>query len=273
MNDACFVSWRVDAGAVDDLRTEVSAALEGAHGSGVDELLPLDGVSTVSLFAHDDGERPALVWYVEHAVGGRWRDPAAVVREQSPLFPALAEYLADGDPNVVADASADVVRLVHESLPGRPNAYADQTGTLPTVLSAGGDEEIPAVVPLRLAVEPGLGTALARLFAGLMDRLADDGVVKRTFESWTEPILEAEGMYTESLLLERTEAGYDLWWYMESGGMEQVYEAYYDSTSRIARLSERALGRVLERPERVLAHPVEASDFELLTHAVAAERE
>ncbi|WP_269782707.1 hypothetical protein [Halobacterium wangiae] len=38
-------------------------------------------------------------------------------------------------------------------------------------------------------------------------------------------------------------------------------------------LAEHVLGWLLERPARVLAHPVEASDFELLAHAVDTDRE
>lgn len=274
MRDACFVSWPLRAGAVDDLRAEVASALDGADGSGVDALLPVDGVATVSLFRRGRDGDSALVWYVEHAATDEWSDPVAVVRDQSPLFPEIAALLASSDPTVVADASPGVVRLVHASLPGRANEYADRTGETPTVVSANDpDGGTPDVVPLRLAVAPGLGTLFARLFAGVSARLADDGPVERAFESRTEPVLEAEGMYTESLLLQRTDDGYVLWWYMESGGMERVGEAYYESTSAVARVSEYVLGRVLERPERALAHPVEASDFEPLAHAVDAGRE
>lgn len=272
MTDACFVSWPLRDGG-EGVRAAAVSALDGADGTGLEAVLPVDGVSTASVFVRGD-DLSDLVWYVEHDGDEQWCDPAAVVREQSPLFPALAGFLAEREPTVVADGERDAVRLVHASLPGRPRGFADQTGELPVVLSADdADGGLPDVVPLRLAVEPGLGTAVARLFAGIVSRLADDGFVERAFDSWTQPVLEAEGMYTETLLLERTDAGYDLWWYMESAGMEQVGEAYYETDNRVARASEHVLGWVLERPERALAHPGEATDFELLVHAVAADRE
>jgi len=273
VNDGCFVSWPLRATALDDIRETVIAELDGAEGSGIAELLPVDGVETVSLFVHnpDDG-RPTLVWYVEHDRDYEWSDPAAVVREHSPLFPALAEFLTDGEPNVVAAASPDTTLLVHANLPGRPRAYADRSEGLPIVLSAndsGG--EVPDVVPLRLAVRSGLGSLVARAFAGLFERTP--AWLEAKFEAASLDVMEAEGMYTETLLLERTDAGYDIWWYMESGDMEQVGEAYYETDNRVARVSEHVLGWVLERPERVLAHPDEASEFELLAHAVDPDRE
>jgi hypothetical protein len=271
VTDACFVSWPLRVDAVDGLRATVARELDGADGSGVAELLPESGVSTTSVFIYQD-HRPKLVWYVEHDGGDAWAEPAAAVRDASPLFPTLADHCDSRPATVVADLDPDAVEVVHASLPDRPNAYADRSGGLPTVLSGNdADAGVPDVVPLRLAIRPGLGSLLARVGAGLVDRTPD--WLEAKFEAASHDVMADEGMYTETLLLERTPDGYDLWWYMESGGMAQVYEAYYESSSRIARVSEHVLGWVLERPERVLAHPVEASDFELLAHAVDAKRE
>lgn len=271
MTDACFVSWPLGVDAVDGLRATVARELDGADGSGVAELLPESGVSTTSVFIYHD-HRPEFVWYVEHDGGGAWENPATAVRDASPLFPALTDHLAPRAATVVADLDPDAVEVVHASLPDRPNAYADRSGELPTVLSGNdADAGVPDVVPLRLAIRPGLGSLFARVSAGLIDRTPDWFEAK--FEAASLDVMAAEGMYTETLFLERTPNGYDLWWYMESGSMAQVYEAYYESSSRIARVSEHVLGWVLERPERALAHPVEASDFELLAHAVDAARE
>ena len=276
MSDTCFVAWPLRAEAVAELRSAVRDELAGADGRGVDPLLPDAGAATVSVFLHrPDGEAPALVWYVEHADGGVWPDPAATIREQSPLFPALSAFLADGEPAVVADSAAGVAELVHAAVPGRPAVYADRTDALPVVCSGGDAADTPAdrpdVVPLVLRVRGGVGSLVARAFAGLFERTP--ARLEAKFEAASLDVMEAEGMHTETLLLERTGTGYDLWWYMEAGDMAEVGEAYYASDSAIARVSEHVLGWVLERPERALAHPVEASDFELLAHAVDAGRE
>lgn len=271
MTDACFVSWPLEVDAVDAVRGTVREELDGADGSGAVKLLSLEGVATASVFVYDD-DGPELVWYVEHRGDDEWENPAAIVREASPLFPALAAHLTSGTPTVISDSAPSSLEVVHASLPDRPNAYADRSGDLPTVLS-GNDPGagVPDVVPLRLDIRPGPGSLLARLGASLIVRTPD--WLEAKFEAASLDVMAAEGMYTETLLLERTDAGYVLWWYMESGGMDQVYEAYYASSSRIARVSEHVLGWVLERPERALTHPVEASDFELLAHAVDTERE
>lgn len=278
VSDACFVSWPLRPGVADELRYAVRDELAGADGRGVDPLLP--GAATVSVFLrHPDREAPKLAWYVEHEEGSSWADPEAAIRDRSPLFPALARFLADGETVVVADSATGAVELVHAEVPGRPAAYTDQTDALPIVCS-GGDADAasdasvanrPEVVPLVLRVRGGLGSLFARAFAGLLERTP--AWLEAKFEAASIEVMEAEGMYTETLLLERTGAGYDLWWYMEAGDMAEVGEAYYASDSAVARVSEHVLGWVLERPKRALVHPVEASDFELLAHSVDTGRE
>jgi hypothetical protein len=273
VNDGCFVSWPLRATGLDDLRETVVAELDDTEGSGLAELLPLAGVSTVSLFVHepDDGQT-GLVWYVEHDRDERWRDPARIVREHSPLFRALAEHLTADEPTVVAEGSPDATSVVHMSVPGRPRAYANRTDDLPAVLSDDdSDAGVPDVVPLRLTIRPGLGSLFACALAGLIERTP--AWLEAKFEAASLDVLEDEEMYTETLLLERTGDGYDLWWYMEADNMEQVGEAYYETDNRVARVSEHVLGWVLERPEHALAHPTQASDFELLAHAVDGGRE
>jgi hypothetical protein len=266
----CFVAWPLDPERVAALRETVRTELDA--GRGAEALLPGVNAATVSVFVREaDGDAPQLAWFVEHEEGPEWRDPAAAIRDHSPLFPALAEALGDGDATVVADTAPATAELVHAALPDRPVSFDAGTSELPVVgpRKAGGSPR-PDVVPLVLRVRGGLGSLFARALAGAFERTP--GWLEAKFESSSLDIMEAEGMYTETLLLERGEDGYRLWWYMESGGMEQVQDAYYESDSRIARLSERVLGWVLERPERVLVEPVAATEFDLLAHAVAPDR-
>lgn len=245
--------------------------LPDAAGRGVDPLLPGVGATTVSVFLRrPETDAVQLVWFVEHGDDDAWRDPAAAIREHSPLFPRVESALA-GSPTVVAADADDATELVHAAVPDRPTAFADRTDALPIVCSGGdpgGDR--PDVVPLVLGIRGGVGSLLAHGLAGLFARTP--AWLEAKFEAASLDVMEAEGMYTETLLLERDAGGYRLWWYMESGGMEQVGEAYYESDSLVARASEYVLGWALERPERALVHPVEASEFEPLAHAVDPDR-
>ena len=276
----CFVAWLLDPEAVSAVRNAVRDELEESSDSGVDSLLPGVDAATVSVFLRrPGGDAPQLAWYVEHDDGDAWTDPAAVIREHSPLFPEVASRLAGGAPTVVADSAANATELVHAALPGRPGAYADCTDTLPIVRPQNDPNDAsdddphghPEVVPLVLRVRGGVGSLFARALAGLIVRTP--AWLEAKFEAASLDVMETEGMYTETLLLESNPSEDAVWWYMESGGMEQVKDAYYDSDSAIARVSEHVLGWVLERPERVLAHPVEASEFELLAHAVDPGRD
>lgn len=282
MTTAGFVSWPLaPASTAVDVRGVLREELADADGPGVTDLLPDVGVSTVSVLLYslgdensesrEDDERPCLVWYVEHEVGEAWATPGRVIREHSPLWPALEPLLADGAPTVVAETAAGATEVVHAFLPDRPTSWVDEGDDLPVLLPPGEDgASEPDVVPLQLVIRPGLGSVLARGIAGLMDRTPEWLTAK--FEAWTQPILEAEGMYTETLLLERTDSGYELWWYMEAGDMGQVKEGFEESDSYVARLSEPIFGLFLENPGRAFDHPVAASNFELLAHAVAGYR-
>ena len=281
MTRGCFVAWPLDAEAVPTVRDAVRDELADADERGVAALLPDAGAATVSVFLRRaDSDAPQFVWYVEYEDSEAWADPATVVREHSPLFQRVASCLADGAPTVVAHSAADAVELVHAGVPGRPAVYADRTDALPAFCS-GGDlndassdapgADRPEIVPLVLRVRGGVGSLFARALAGLFERTPT--WLEAKFEAASLDVMAEEGMHTETLLLERDADGYAVWWYMESGGMERVKDAYYASDSAIARVSEHVLGWVLERPERALVHPVEASEFELLAHAVAPNRD
>lgn len=268
MSRGCFVAWPLDPGAADAARTTVRDELADAAGRGVNPLLQDAGAATVSVFLRrPESDAPQLAWFVEHDDREAWADPAATIRDQSPVFDRLDSVLADGRPTVVAVSATDATEIVHAALPGRPVAFADQTDAL-SVVCSGNDSTVsrPEVVPLVLDVRGGIGSVLARGLTWLVVRTP--AWLEAKFEAASLDVMEAEGMYTETLLLSRDPDGYRVWWYMESGGMDDVAEAYYDSDSRIARVSEHVLGWMLERPGRVLEHPVEATEFELLAHAV-----
>jgi|GEM_PF-2183844 len=270
---ASFVAWPyVPDANRDSILAVLRDALDGTEGSGVSHVLPGLGAQTVSVFHHPGATRPWHVWFVEHPTSDAWTDPPATIRQASPLFETgLADHL-ESDPAVtVTDVSPDATELVHAFLPDRPAGYADQTDDTPIVRSRDDSTTpIPDVVPLRLRVRSGLATRAVRGLAWLTARTP--AWLEARFDSATQPILEAEGMQTETLLLHRQPDGDDIWWYMEADDMGQVETAYYESWNPIARLSEHALGLILEAPDRVLAHPVEASEFELLLHAVAPTR-
>jgi hypothetical protein len=132
------------------------------------------------------------------------------------------------------------------------------------------------------ALLPVDGVTLATLFLddggfGWTDG-ADDAInwLKRLdrVQSWvrgeTETV-EAEAMYTESLLLEGEGDRQVLHYYMETEDMDHLYEAFYDSDGWEARFSEWALRRVLAAPEAFLDPPLE-TDCKVLIHAVDPER-
>lgn len=280
MTDALVLRQRVRPGEQGAVRDLVADRLSDPADAGLDSLVGSAGVHTASLFLDRsrDGE-PGLVWYLEvdDAERGPWADPVTELVGNSPLFDAgLAGLLETPDSaRVLSDASAAAAVPVHATLPERPASVGTGAdgGTRRAVGPAGGaDERPPDVAMLRLRIRPGFGEWFVRALAALMGRLDDEGRIERRFDEWTEPVLREEGMRTETILLERTGGNYYLCWYMEAEEMDEVYEAYFETSNRVARLSEPVIGWVLANPRRALSNPVESSDFELLAHAVSPER-
>jgi uncharacterized protein YunC (DUF1805 family) len=117
----------------------------------------------------------------------------------------------------------------------------------------------------------GLPEWFADRFAGLSRHVAAGEIDLGPIETWSGEMLEAEQMYTESIVLERRSEGYVLCGYMETEAMEGVYDAYYDTWNPVARVSEVVLGRVLEEPAQILEYPL-GTDIEVLAHAVDPDR-
>ena len=248
--------------------TETSGTTEtpGTTGAPGTPLLPIEGVYTVSLFLErprDPEEPPSpawLVWFVE--VGGNpgpelERDLPATIRAVSPLFDAgIGEHL-DGAETVYARGRDGTERMVHVGLPERPR---------------GDGEDSPEVALWRLRFRSGPGEWFVRALTRFME-FTEGTAIERAFDRWSEPVLEDERMWTETLFLERTEKGYAVLQYMEADSMAGVWEAYHETDNWIARASERVVGWFVERPERALyGDPIAQSDFELLAHAVNPDR-
>lgn len=135
------------------------------------------------------------------------------------------------------------------------------------------------VVLLRIRVTPGRPQKLAEAFVRIL--LAEQFVMRRggpvgnAFRQWFndqfEPVLAAEGMYTESVFLDRDDGDLYLFWYMEAADMEGVYEGFVESDDPVTDIAGRIGGWLFEEPERVLTPDVE-SDYPLLVHAWHPDR-
>lgn len=299
MTDALFLRQRVTPGEEDAVR-QLVAEQSADRDDAVPEALvggggPVDGgpvgsggVLTASLFLdRTRAERPGLVWYleVEDAERGPWADPVSTLVRTAPLFEAgLGELLETPDSARVysADSTAAAV-LVHATLPDRPSSVAATAN--PTSATASSEDATPAtpspegatgptpdVVLFRLKVKSGVGERFLRALAGLTSRLDDEGRIERTFDEWSRPVLEAERMWTETISLERTDGDYYLWWYMETEDLDAAYDAYFETSNPVARVSERVIGTILADPGRALSNPAASSNYELLAHAASPDR-
>lgn len=267
--------------AVRDLLVEW---IEGTNDGDARTLLPVTGVTLVTLFLDDgdfgwdatgdgtgSGKRDALIWYVEVADGNldRWKTPDRTIRSRSPLFEAgLDEYLA-ADAVAYAD-NRDGHRLVtHASLPDRQERYADAVG--PTLVAPVAGEDLS--IPVALTTIPLKAGPTSRIVA----RGADFGNWLKRFDavqSWVRDrtdVLEEEAMYTESLLLESIGDRQVLHYYMETEGMARLYDAYGTSDTWEVRFSDWVMRRIFEDPGQVVEPPLE-TDCAVLIHAVDPER-
>jgi hypothetical protein len=266
--------------AVKDLLSEWA----GDNGdSDARTLLPVDGVTLVTLFLDDGGfgwtdgagdnarRDDALLWYVEvvDSDADPWTTPDETIRSVSPLFEAGLGDLLAAEATVHAGGHGDHRYITHATNPHRQERYAEAVGQSLVAPVAGDDLPIPVAV-ISLAVQAGL---TSRLVAGGVDFV---NWLKRfdRVQSWargeTETI-EAEAMYTESLLLEAVGDRQVVHYYMETEDMDRLYEAFSESEDWEARFSEWVLRRALANPEAFLEPPLE-TDCEVLIHAVDAER-
>lgn len=94
----------------------------------------------------------------------------------------------------------------------------------------------------------------------------DGGRVERTFDGWTEPNVDEEGVHTETVFLDRVDDDCYLVDYLECESRERVREAYRESDDAVALASEWLLRWTLE--DGSFVDRVPEATAELLVHAV-----
>ena len=271
--DSLWVRQEIKPGETDAL-TDWLATWARSHPDGdLQTLLRVDEVTLCTLFLDRCTEGPdGLLWYLEVADDDAepWGDPATAIREASPLFDAgLDDYLT-GAAAVHADGIEGHQLLTHATHPRRQQRYLDHVDGL-LVAPVAGDS---------LGIE--LAVARVQLKPGLTSRVVSGGVrvgdwLKQSSErlsAWLREetqTIEAEAMYTESILFEPTPAGLVCWYYMETESMERLYDAYEDSTSWEVVFSDWVMRRIFEQPQRVVEYPLE-TECEPLVHAVHPDR-
>jgi hypothetical protein len=286
--DSVFVRQPIRDGQTDAVRETLARWARDHAERDARTVLPVEGVTLVTLFldtggfgwqpAGDGGSggtdtdrRDALLWYVEvpDDDAPAWTDPDATIRDRSPLFAAgLDELLAD-TATVHADGRGGHQLITHATNPHRRDRYADHCGPSLVAPVAGDDLPIPVAV-LSLPLKPGV-------VSWLTGRVVAAGNWLKRFDRVADAIrdetdtLEAEAMYTESLLLEPVADRRVLHYYMEAEDVDRLYDAFEDSDNPEVRFSKWAIRRLFEDPGAVLEPPVESA-CEVLVHAVDPER-
>ena len=153
--------------------------------------------------------------------------------------------------------------------PHRQERYVDAVGRSLVAPVAGDELPIPVAV-VSLAVKAGLTSTVVARAVDLVNQLKRFDRVRAWAREETETV-EAEAVYTESLLLEEVADRQVIHYYMETEDMDRLYEAFYESDNWETRLSEWLMRRVLANPEVFLNPPLQ-TDCEIMIHAVDPER-
>lgn len=262
---AIFSRYPIRAGRTEEIRSELADALGEANDP--ERIVGLTDESrqfephTISIFLESFAGRSFLVWHVE----GSWATTTrTAVIEDSPLFERLEPFL-------VTDAADAIEPAAYARHPDRPRAVPRHTDGVPFVLGTDdGTLDRPDVVLFRTKIRSGLPRWVLGGFQWLMDRLDDEGRIERWFDERTEPILDEECVYTETVFLQSLEGDYYYLNYLECESRERVYEAYHESENAIARVSEPIARWSLEDSSFLDAVP--ETPFELLVHAVSERR-
>jgi len=128
------------------------------------------------------------------------------------------------------------------------------------------------VVLLRAMVRPGFPERVFDVLVGVRRRLNPDGPVERALRAWVRPILAEEGMYTESVFVDRSGERYEVFRYMEAEEFERVNEAYDASDHPLTGASERAIGVLFEDARRLFAATENGGDADLVVHTWHLDR-
>lgn len=252
-------------GRVDDARTGLANALREA--AEPERLLGFgrrgDGREpyTLSVFLETTDDRSFLIWHVE----GQWPDDdGSVVVESAPVFETI-------EPTLETEAMTVLEPSTFVRHPDRPRTVTRRTDGIPFVLGTEGEKRVPLdVVLFRPKIRSGLPETAMTWFQRSMDWFADDGWVERAVDGWTEPVIEDEGVYTETAFLERVDGDWHYVNYLECEDRERVWRAFHESDTLLTRVSEWVLRRTLEEPSFLDRLP--EPEFELLVHAVNERR-
>jgi hypothetical protein len=274
--DSLLVRQPIDPGETAAVRELLAAWARDNREGDAGTLLPAAGVNLVTLFLDRGGfgaptsaggreEGDALVWYVEVDDDGQepWTDPAQALRA-SPLFGAGLEDLV-GAGTVYADGRAGCRLVTHATNPDRRDRYDRHVGR-PLLAPVAGDDLPLPVVLTALRLRPGLRTRLVARGIDLVNWLKSFGPVARWARDQTDT-LEAEAMYTESLLFDPTGERPVVRYYMETEEMDRLYDAFEASSNWEVRLSNWLFRRVFEDAEDFFTPPLE-TDCEVVLHAV-----
>lgn len=259
---AFLVNRRIEPGREATVSDHVERTFTGADPR---QLLGLEGASTASLFLDRRGGVSELVWYVEvpRPVLERWDDPESTVAD---AFPVTHDALESTHEPI------DRTLLVHAANPTRPRTIASDGERGSRSIAVLADDVAATVdvelVPMRLG--SGVPERLADWFERLSRRVIEGDLDLGWVESESAAMLEAERMYTESIVLERDDA-YTLYLYMEAEDMQRVYDAFTGTWNPVARASELLLGWALRNPGQLVEYPLE-TDVECLAHAVHPNR-
>lgn len=258
-----------------DLLSEWAGGREG----DVRTLLPVEGVTLATLFL-DRGDysretgataADALLWYVEVVDddAGAWEDPDATIRSASPPFETGLGDLLTGEATVHADGRDGHQLITHATNPHRRERYAEHCGS--TLVAPVAGEDLPiAVAATTVPLEPGLVSRVVSRAVSVGNWFKGFDRVSERIRDQTDT-LEAEAMYTESLLLEPVEDRLVLHYYMETEDVDRLYEAYRETDNWDARFSDWVMRRIFENPDSIVEPPLE-SDCEVIVHATHPAR-
>ncbi len=281
--DSLFIRQPIARGRTGVVRDILADWARDNTEGDVHTLLPVDGVTLVTLFLDDGGfgwttdsecdrqRSDALLWYIEvmDSDAEVWTLPDETIRSASPLFERGLADLLTGEATVYADGHGDHRYVTHVTNPRRQERYANTVGQTLVAPVAGDKLPIPVVIS-SLALKPGLTSTLVARAIDLVNWLKQFDRIQSWARNETDTV-EAEAMYTESLLLEAIDNRQVIHYYMETEDMDRLYEAFYESDNWETRLSEWLMRRVLANPEVFLNPPLQ-TDCEIMIHAVDPER-
>lgn len=241
-----------------ELESTITSAADPEHMVGLGESTEAGTIHTLSIFLESIEDRSFLVWHVEGEGG-----PELV--EQSPLFAGLRDYLD-------VDARLTIEPATYAAHPERPRAVPRQVEDVPFFLGPDNESlDLPDVLTYRIQIRAGLPTWLARRFESVLAWFEGrDNLIERQFERWTEPVIDDEGVHTETAFLQTIDGACYYVNYLECQSRERVLAAYQESDSAVARVSEWLLRWSLADPS--ILDRVPETPFELLVHGVSEQR-